>query len=523
MSNKDILIMENITKVYPNGFIANENINFSLKKGEIHALAGENGAGKTTLMKILFGLEKPEEGRIIYNGEEIRINSPLEAIKLGIGMVHQHFMLVPSLTVTENIMLGMEPRTGLSLNYEEMEQKTQEISNLYNLPVPTKAKVVDISIGMKQRVEILKTLVREAKVIILDEPTAVLTPQETEDLFERLIDLKKMGHTIVFISHKLNEIKQICDRITVLRQGKSIITMDVDALSIEDISKLMIGGDLPPRMAKNPRSFSGEDILEIKDLTYIDDDNIIKLDKFNLSIKSGKIVGVAGIEGNGQIELSKLITGNLKLNSKSSGTIKILNEKVSDKSIRELREMGVSYIPEDRIEDGSSYTMPIFDNIISDRYYKKEYTKGPLINIKKLKPHVNELISEYQVKCDSSSDTISLLSGGNIQKVVVSREFSSNTKFIVANQPTRGIDIGTATFIRNKLLQLANDDGVGVMLISADLDELLTISDTIIVMYNGKIVGKFDDVSKVDEIILGEYMLGIKNDFDDISEGKVEA
>lgn len=523
MRNQDILIMENITKVYPNGFVANSNVNFSLRKGEIHALAGENGAGKTTLMKILFGLEKPEKGEIIYNGKEININSPLEAIELGIGMVHQHFMLVPSLTVAENIMLGMEPKKGLSLNLEEMERKTEEISSKYNLPVPTKEKVANISVGMKQRVEILKTLAREAKVIILDEPTAVLTPQETEELFERLIDLKKMGHTIVFISHKLNEIKQICDRITVLRQGRTIITTDVEALSIEDISKLMIGSDLPPRIAKDARSLSDENVLEIKDLTYRNEDNVIKLENFNLSIKSNEIVGVAGIEGNGQRELSELITGNLKMNSKSSGTIKILNEEIFNKSIRELREIGVSHIPEDRLEDGSSYKMTIFDNIISDRYYLKEYTIGPLINTKKLNPIVDELISHYQVKCDDFNDTISLLSGGNIQKVVVAREFSANTKLIVANQPTRGIDIGSATFIRNKLLQLANENGVGVLLISADLDELLTISDTIIVMYNGRIVGKFDDVSKVDEIILGEYMLGIKNDFDTTSEGKVDA
>lgn len=522
MNDTDILVMDNISKIYPNGVVANENVNFALREGEIHGLVGENGAGKTTLMKILFGQIKSETGSITYMGEKVNIESPLEAINMGIGMVHQHFMLVPSLTVAENIMLGIEPKKGMSLDKDELRKMTEEISARYNLPVSADKTISSLTIGMKQRVEILKTLARNAKVIILDEPTAVLTPQETEELFDRLVELKDMGHTIVFISHKLNEVKQICDRITVLRQGKSVITTDVDALSVSDISELMIGGELPHRISKDARSISEDVILSVKNLNYKNQDNVTKIDNFNLDVRSGEIVGVAGVEGNGQKEISELITGNLKMNSLSSGTVEVQGEVVIDKTVRELRELGVSYIPEDRLDVGSSYDMTIFDNIISDRYYFDEYTNGPLLNQKKLDKLVQSLIKDYYVKCDDSDDTIGLLSGGNIQKVVVSREFSSKTKLIIANQPTRGIDIGSATFIRNKLLELANDGGVGVLLISADLEELLSISDTIIVMYDGQIAGRFEDVSKVNEIILGEYMLGIKNDFKIIEQERID-
>lgn len=509
---EEVLKMENITKIYPNGFVANKSVNFSLRRGEIHALAGENGAGKTTLMKILFGQEKPEEGKIYFEGNEIEISSPIEAIKMGIGMVHQHFMLVPSLTVAENIMLGIEPKKGISLDTKEMINQTKIISKKYNLPVPATKRVNDISIGMKQRVEILKTLARDAKIIILDEPTAVLTPQETEELFERLVELKHMGYTIVFISHKLNEIKEICDRITIIRRGQTITTERVENLSIKDISRMMIGEELPKRAIKENKHLTEKTVLEMNNVNYINDDGVIKLNNFSLNIKAGEIVGVAGIEGNGQKELSELISG--EIDKPTSGQIILNGCDVQNESIRNLRERGVSNIPEDRLSVGCAYNMTIYDNIISDRYYFKEYSKGPLIDSKKLHKLVDNLVRQYQVKCDNSKDTISLLSGGNIQKVVVAREFSTQSSLIVANQPTRGIDIGSATFIRNRLIELSSDNSSSVLLISADLDELLSISDRIIVMYEGKIVGNFTDIENLSEHILGEYMLGIKSDND---------
>lgn len=500
-----ILSMENITKVYSNGFVANKNVNFSVKKGEIHALVGENGAGKSTLMKVLFGHEQPEEGKIFYKGEEIKITNPLVALEYGIGMVHQHFMLVPSLTVAENMVLGLEPKKRGLFDYKTAVEKTREISEKYNLLVDPEAKVADLPVGFKQKVEILKVLFRGVEVLILDEPTAVLTPQETKELFAELLNLKKNGYTVIFISHKLNEIKEICDRLTVLRNGRVTGTADVKEITEQEISNKMVGRNVMLNIEKESAK-PGKSVLQVKNLSYVDDHGKQVVNHISFCVRSGEILGVAGVEGNGQREISEIVTGLLP---RQQGEILVNGKDLSRSSIREIRQHGVAHISEDRMTYGSVGDASIEENIISERYYKKGFCSHGFLNFKKIKEDVNQLIQDYSIKCDDKDALVKTLSGGNIQKVVVAREFSSEPQVIIANQPTRGIDVGASEFIRKKLVRL-RDEGAGVLLISADLTEVIEASDSIIVMNNGEIVAYFPDSSKVDEAMLGEYMLGIK-------------
>lgn len=506
MANSEyILSMENITKVYSNGFVANKNVNFSVKKGEIHALVGENGAGKSTLMKILFGHEQPEEGKIFYKGEEIHIANPLAALDYGIGMVHQHFMLVPSLTVAENMVLGMEPQKGVLFDYKTAVEKTREISEKYNLLVDPEAKVEDLPVGFKQKVEILKVLFRGVEVLILDEPTAVLTPQETKELFAELLNLRKNGYTVIFISHKLNEIKEICDRLTVLRNGRVTGTADVKSITEQEISNKMVGRNVMLNIEKE-KAKPGKSVLQLKHLSYTDAHGKEVVKDISFSVRNGEILGVAGVEGNGQREISEIITGLLPI---QTGEILVNGKELSKASIRDIRLNGVAHISEDRMTYGSVGDASIEENIISERYYKKDFNRHGLLDFKKIRESVNRLIQDYSIKCDNKDALVKTLSGGNIQKVVVAREFSSEPKVIIANQPTRGIDVGASEFIRRKLVSL-RDQGVGVLLISADLTEVIEASDSIVVMNNGEIVAYFEDASKVDETMLGEFMLGLK-------------
>lgn len=500
-----VLQMENITKVYSNGFIANDRVNFSLREGEIHALVGENGAGKSTLMKILFGIETPEEGRILLRGEEIKIDSPLTAIKYGIGMVHQHFMLVPTLTVAENMVLGMEPTKQGILSMQKAIQITKEVSEKYNLEVDPIAKVEDLPVGTKQKVEILKALLRGAKILILDEPTAVLTPQETRELFVQLKNLKNMGHTIVFISHKLQEIMELCDRITVLRLGRYIGTEDVVNVTETILSRMMVGRDVILTIEKD-RPKTGKTVLKVRNIKVKLNADKYLINDVSFSVRAGEILGIAGVEGNGQSELSQIITG---LTKNYEGEVTISGEGIRNKSVRNIRDLKVSHISEDRMTYGAVSEASIYENIISDRFHKKEYNKGLLQNRSKLHNMVNKLIKDYFVKCDSSSLPIKMLSGGNIQKVVIARELSSGPELIIANQPTRGIDVGSSEFIRNKLVSL-RDNGAAILLISADLNEVLEVSDSIIVMSGGKISAYLPNNKDITEDELGEYMLGIK-------------
>lgn len=506
----EILKMENITKIYPNGIAANKNVNFSVAEGEIHSLMGENGAGKSTLMKILFGLETHEEGDVYINGEKVNIDSPTSAINHGIGMVHQHFMLVPSLTVAENMVLGIEPKKGLFFDKAKAVKMTEEISKKYNLQVDAKAKVSSLSVGMKQKVEILKALLRGAKILILDEPTAVLTPQETRELFEKLINLKKNGHTIIFISHKIKEIKEICDRITIMRNGRSMGVYNVKDVSEEDISKLMVGRDVVLKISKEKAKPCGT-ILKVRNLNYFNESGKCVLKNINFSIRSGEILGVAGVEGNGQKELVELITGMKKF---AGGDISINNKLIKNLSVREIRKLKTAYIPEDRMTDGVAEAASIEENLISSRFSDRDLNRGLLFNMPKIHNLSDKLSKDYKIKCDSPVQQVKMLSGGNIQKVVVAREFSSEPELLVADQPTRGIDVGAAEFIHNKIVEM-RDNKTAVFLISADLNEVLELSDSLIVMCGGEIVAYFEDSSSVSEEELGLYMLGLKRQPDE--------
>jgi len=501
----DILVMENITKVYSNGFIANKNVNFSVKKGEIHALVGENGAGKSTLMKVLFGEETPDTGRILLNGKEIKIDTPSSAIQFGIGMVHQHFMLAPSLTVAENMVMGIEPKKLCFIDYEKAIQMTEEVAKKYNFEIDPKALVKDLPVGVKQKIEILKALLRGAQILILDEPTAVLTPQETFELFIQLKKLKEQGHTIIFISHKLREIKEICDRITILRSGRTVGEAQVSELSEQEISNKMVGRDVILTVEKQPAK-PQESVLKIRNLTVINQFGKESLKDVSFDVRKGEIFGIAGVEGNGQSEIAETITG---LKSYAKGLIEIKGVDIEKLSIRDIRNLKVSHVPEDRMTFGIAGEISIKDNIISDRYFKPEYNKHGLQDSKKVNQEVDQYIKEYLVKCDGREQPIEMLSGGNIQKVVVAREFSSSPDLVVVNQPTRGIDVGATEFVRKRIVEL-RDQGAAVVLFSADLNEVMELSDSLIVMYEGELAAYFPDSKNVTEQEMGEYMLGIK-------------
>lgn len=504
--DRSVLVMERITKIYENGFAANKNVTFSINKGEIHGLVGENGAGKTTLMKVLFGLEKPDEGRILLDGKEIRIENPLKALEYGIGMVHQHFMLVGSLTVAENMVLGMEPKQGLLFDYKEAVRLTNEIAGRFRLPVDAKARVNDISVGQKQRVEILKILLRGARILLLDEPTAVLTPQETRELFIRLKELKKEGYTIVFISHKLNEVKELCDRITVLRKGIVTGNASVSAMSEGDISKMIVGKDVDLNLVKK-KAAPGSVALSVRDLCCQNGFGKTVLNRVSFDLRQGEILGIAGVEGNGQSELSELLSGLLPF---SEGKITINGEDISHKSIREIRLSGTSLIHEDRMIYGVSGKQSLEENVLADRYFKETYSKKGVIRKAAIRSETKELIGEYQIACDGAEAAIETLSGGNIQKVVAAREFSSKPRVLIASQPTRGIDVGAAELIRRQFIRLRDGYRTAILLFSADLTELLTVSDSILVIYNGEFAAYFPEAGAADEAILGEYMLGLK-------------
>lgn len=512
MEQEDFVVqMKGISKVYPNGIAANQHVDFFVRKGEIHALMGENGAGKSTLMKILFGLEEPTDGEIIVNGEQVHLTSPSVAISKGIGMVHQHFMLVPSLTVAENIVLGMAPKkSGIIVDYKKAVEITEENAKRFNLLVDPNAKVMDIPVGMKQKVEILKALVRGARILILDEPTAVLTTQETGELFKELVSLKEQGFTIVFISHKLNEIKQITDRLTIMRNGKSMGVYETAGISEAEISRLMVGRDVVLSVQKEKSKPEGS-VLKVRDLEYTNKWNKKVLDGVSFSVRRGEILGIAGVEGNGQRELVEML---FSLNVPDAGTATVNGENILQTEQRAIREKGVSLVPEDRMVYGIAGPATIEENVISDRYSKKQFNKGALFNVKGIRSESDHLIADYRILCKSRKQQVKMLSGGNIQKVVVARELSSKPKLIIADQPTRGIDVGATEFIRAKIVELSRA-GAAILLVSADLNEVIELSDSLIVMYGGKIVAYFDDTSQLDDMVMGEYMLGLKHQTDE--------
>lgn len=505
MSEQLAIQMKNITKVYSNGVMANKDVDFSVRAGEIHALMGENGAGKSTLVKMLFGLEQPTEGEIFVNGELVHLSSPQAAISKGVGMVHQHFMLVPSLTVAENMVLGMVPKkSGAFIDFKKAIEITKQYSEKYNLYVDPMAKVADIPVGMKQKVEILKALVRGARILILDEPTAVLTTQETRELFSELVNLKQQGFTIIFISHKLNEIMEITDRMTILRGGKSVGVHETKDTNPEIISRLMVGRDVVLAVEKDVAKPENT-ILKVRNLEYVNDWGKKMLDNVSFSVRKGEILGIAGVEGNGQKELVDALFNFISVDS---GTIELNGESIKNLNQGQLRQRHLSLVPEDRMLFGIAADASIQENILSDRSSDKRYNKGPLFDMTAIKNDTDQLIKDYRIKCNSAEQKVGMLSGGNIQKVVVAREFSNNPQFIIADQPTRGIDVGATEFIRKKLVELSRS-GIGVLLISADLNEVMELSDSLIIMSGGKIAAYFEDTTGLSDLEMGRYMLGL--------------
>ena len=511
---REILKVSNLTKVYPGGVVANYNVNIAINEGEIHALIGENGAGKSTLMKMLFGMIPQTSGDIYVSGEKVNFTSSKQALEKGIGMVHQHFMLVPSLSVAENLILGHETSKSGFINIEEAIVQTEEISKKYNLKVDARAKVKDISIAMKQKLEILKALYRGAKILILDEPTAVLTPQEIEELFRQLKLLKEQGYTIIFISHKLHEIKELCDRLTVLRDGRTMGTYSVSELSEKEISKLMVGRDVDLNIEKTKRNFK-DAVLKVNNLTVKNSFQNVVVNNVSFTVREGQVLGVAGIEGNGQSELVNAIVGTTPI---VEGKIVLENNDITNESILKRQKLVISHVSEDRLHYGSAPNHSIEDNAISKIYASKELNNKGLLNLAKVKEFTTNLAKEFIVKYDNTSQAIKDLSGGNIQKVIVGREFLYDPKLLIVNQPTRGIDVGAIEFIRHKILDM-REAQKAILLISSDLGEVLSLSDSIIVMHEGKIVGYIEDAKNVTEEELGLYMLGVKHDSDEVIGG----
>jgi general nucleoside transport system ATP-binding protein len=478
-----VLELRGITKRFP-GVLANDHIDLTLEKGEILALLGENGAGKTTLMNILYGLYQPDEGEIVVRGNKVAVHSPSDAIAVGVGMVHQHFMLIPVFTVTENVMLGEEEtRAGGILNRKDAATKIRQISEQYNLQVDPDSYVKDLPVGVQQRVEIIKLLYREADILILDEPTAVLTPQEADELVKIMHSLAERGKSIIFITHKLREVLEIADRITVIRRGKVIgTTIPADADQYK-LAEMMVGRAVQLDLEKAPEKV-GETVLKVENLVVVDERKQIAVDGVSFEVAAGEVLGVAGVQGNGQTELVEALTG---MHTPQSGKVTLLDDDVTHASPRQITELGCAHVPEDRQRDGLVLAFPVADNLILNTYYQPPFTKGVVLDEKLIHQHADELIGEFDIRTPSSITSAGSLSGGNQQKVIVAREFSRPIKLLVASQPTRGLDVGSVEYIHGRILK-KRDEGCAVLLVSSELDEIMELSDRIAVMYRGKIV-----------------------------------
>ncbi|WP_195696001.1 MULTISPECIES: ABC transporter ATP-binding protein [Priestia] len=496
-----VIEMLDIRKEFP-GIVANDNITLQVKKGEIHALLGENGAGKSTLMNVLFGLYQPEKGQIRVNGQEVKITDPNVANDLGIGMVHQHFMLVQNFTVTENIILGNEPtRTG-KINIKKAAQDIQELSNQYGLSVDPYAKIQDISVGMQQRVEILKTLYRGADILIFDEPTAALTPQEITELIQIMKKLIQEGKSIILITHKLKEIMSVCDRCTIIRKGVGVGTVNVQETNPDELAALMVGREVHFKTEKKTAT-PKEAVLTIKELVVEDSRGVEAVSSLNLSVRAGEIVGIAGVDGNGQTELIEAITGLRKI---KSGSITLKHQELSTLSTRKITESGIGHIPQDRHKHGLVLDYTIGENIGLQTYYQKPMSKSGILNYKEMYKKAKELIAEYDVRTPSEYTQARSLSGGNQQKAIIAREVDRSPELLIAAQPTRGLDVGAIEFIHKKLIE-ERDKGRAVLLVSLELDEVINLSDRIAVIYEGKIVDIVDS-KETNEQELGLLMAG---------------
>ena len=499
--------MLGITKRFP-GIIANDNITLQLKKGEIHALLGENGAGKSTLMSVLFGLYQPEEGEIRKDGKTVSIRNPNDANALGIGMVHQHFKLVEVFTVLDNIIMGVEPCKYGFLQKKEARQRVIELSEKYGLHVDPDAKIEDITVGMQQRTEILKMLYRDNEILIFDEPTAVLTPQEIDELMQILRNLAAEGKSILFITHKLNEIMAVANRCSVLRKGKYIGTVNIADTTQEELSRMMVGRNVNFHVEKRP-SVPGDVILDVQDMTVasrVHKNNAVK--NVSLQVRAGEIVCIAGIDGNGQTEFVHGLTGLEKL---VSGKMTLCGQEITKASIRKRSLLGMSHIPEDRHKHGLVLDYSLEDNIVLQRYFEKEFTKAGFLRRRNIRKYASRLIEQYDVRSGQGPITIARsMSGGNQQKAIVAREIDKDPKLLVAVQPTRGLDVGAIEYIHKQIVA-ERDAGKAVLLVSLEMDEVLDVSDRILVMYEGEIVGELDP-KKTNPAELGLYMAGAKRE-----------
>ncbi len=500
-----VLEVRGLTKRFP-GVLANDHINLQLKKGEVLGLLGENGAGKSTLMNMIYGLYAPDEGEILVNGQPVHIHDPNDAIAQGIGMVHQHFQLVPVLTVTENVMLGNEATRGPFLNRRAAKQRILEISKQYGLEVDPDALVQDLPVGVQQRVEIIKALYRKADILILDEPSAVLTPQETEGLFQIMRSLLARGVSIIFISHKLKEVLEICDEIVVLRLGRVVGQADPKNSTEESLASMMVGREVILQVEKGV-PHPGEPILTLHDLVVRDDRNLMAVKGISLEVRGGEILGLAGVQGNGQTELVEAITG---LRQVESGQVLIQYKDLTNARPRKVTESGVSHVPEDRQKNGMVASFPIKDNLVLQTYYLGPFSIGIVANEREKETNARRLVQQYDVRTPSIFANMSTLSGGNQQKAIVAREFSRQSKLLIAAQPTRGLDVGSIEFIHKQIVKM-RDDGVAVLLVSTELDEIFSLSDRIAVMYAGRIIDTVPIEAATRESI-GLLMAGIKRD-----------
>ena len=510
----NVLELRGITKRFP-GVLANDHIDITLREGKILALLGENGAGKSTLMNILYGLYKPDEGQIFVRGQEVDIHGPNDAIARGIGMVHQHFMLVPVMTVTENVMLGVEPtKNRVFLDKEKVAARIREISDQYGLEVDPDAYIGDLPVGIQQRVEIIKVLYRSAEILILDEPTAVLTPQEVEGLFKIIQSLIDKGKSIIFITHKLKEVMHVADDITVLRLGRIVGSIDPKEASPEILASMMVGRDVNLVVMKQT-SNPGEPVLEVKDLYVRDERQNLTVNGVTFDVRKGEVLGIAGVQGNGQTELVYALTGLLPIDS---GQIQLLGEAIHhNSSPRDILERGVAHIPEDRQKHGLILSFPIHDNMMLCTYYQPPFARGVQLQEKTIFTNAEALVKQYDVRTPSIYVNAGGLSGGNQQKVIVAREFSRPLQLIIASQPTRGLDVGSIEYIHSQIIK-KRDEGTGVLLVSSELDEILALSDRIAVMYKGQIMDILD-ATRVNKEYLGLLMAGVHPKEKPVPEG----
>ena len=501
MDERPVLELRGITKRFP-GTVANDSVDFDLRKGEVHALLGENGAGKSTLMNVLYGLYRPDEGEILIDGKPAELGSPKASIENGVGMVHQHFMLIPVMTVAENIVLATEPvSNGILLDYAAAEKRVREISTRFGLAVDPRALIQDITVGQQQRVEILKALYRGADILVLDEPTAVLTPQEAQELFAIVKSLTEQGKSIIFISHKLNEVAEIADRVTVLRRGKKVETLPAAGATEQELARLMVGREVLLRVETTPGT-PGEPLLQVEGLTVVDDRGITKVNDVSFEVRGGEIVGIAGVDGNGQTELIDAITGLRKL---AAGRIQVGDEDVTGEGCKDCLDAGLGHIPEDRQRRGLVLDFSLAENIALHDYDHPPASRFGWLYPKKLTERAATLIKEFDVRGGGPQTAAAGLSGGNQQKVILAREIDRNPKVLIAAQPTRGLDVGAIEFVHRRLVG-ERDEGRAVLLVSLELEEIVSLSDRILVMFEGEIVGEFPP--SVTEEELGVAMTG---------------